>query len=131
MESKLPSQDKDAYDHQHFKGFKPTFRLWLWDSRPNPFQKGDPLWITYGEIESIIIEEHLWELVSGLTEDPCVIISPNYMVDVKACRQIHLADHFRQRPVKRGEPHVRGDRPGSERLGSNAFAIPGKFQATT
>ena len=53
------------------------------------------------------------------------------MVNVKKCLQFNIKDTNRQRPIKRGEPNKRGDRPSQWHFGDNSFALQNQFKATT
>ena len=53
------------------------------------------------------------------------------MVNVKKCLQFNIKDTNRQRPIKRGEPNKRGDRPSQWHFGDNTFALQNQFKATT
>ena len=56
-----------------------------------------------------------------------MVIHPDYVVNIKECMQYCTEDRDRQRPVKRGEPNKRGNRPSNLRFGGNQFALKGKF----
>ena len=70
-------------------------RVWFWDSRPDPFKMGNPKWVTYSDTVSTIIDEHAWKFLHKKTDDPEVIIHPDYVVNVKASVQICLSDRKR------------------------------------
>ena len=53
------------------------------------------------------------------------------MVNVKKCLQFNIKDTNRQRPIKRGEPNKRGERPSQSHFGDNTFALQNQFKATT
>ena len=103
--------------------YKYENRVWFWDCRVDPFAPGEPQWKGYSDINSVLIDKRLFDYINKITDDPEIIIHPNYAVNVKACMQYCLSDRSRQRPVKRGKPHVRGARPSDLRFGSNTFAI--------
>lgn len=111
--------------------FRYENRTWFWDYREDPFAPGEPKWKGYSDINSIAIDKRLFDYINKITDNPEIIIHPNYAVNVKKCMQFCLSDRSRQRAVKRGKPHQRGSRPSDLRFGSNTFAMKGEFQATS
>ena len=103
--------------------FRFTNRAWFWDSRKDPFGPGPPVWRTYPDHISVVIEKHFFAFLNKITTDEEVEIFRGYVVNVKKCMQYCSLDRFKQRPVKRGKPNQRGDRPSEERFGGNSFAL--------
>ena len=94
-------------------------RVWFYDARKNPTPDGSPELVAYPEITSIIIDFHLYQYVKGEVKSAEVEISPDYVVNVKACAQIYKLDRKRWRAVFRGDPQKRGDRPSGHHFGSD------------
>ena len=43
----------------------------------------------------MVIEKHLFDYIHKYTDNPVVEISEDYLVDIKECRQIHIANKDR------------------------------------
>ena len=81
------------------------------------------MWRTYPDHISVVIEKHFFAFLNKITTDEEVEIFRGYVVNVKKCMQYCTSYKYCKRPVKRGEPHQRGDRPSEERFGGNSFAL--------
>ena len=107
--------------------FKYDNRTWSYDAREDPFAEGEPELVAFKDDIAEMLELHLYKLDNGLTVNETVEIDFKHAVNVRKCMQCDIDDKTKQRPVFRGEPNKRGKRPSDVRLGSNDFALKGKY----
>ena len=72
-----------------------TNRAWFWDSRKDPFGPGPPVWRTYPDHISVVIEKHFLAFLNKITTDEEVEIFRGYVVNVKECLQYCSSDRFK------------------------------------
>ena len=101
-------------------------QLWLFDSRKDTGDGGDPIWKTYDDFESIMLEKRYLDFNSKKTSDPVIRFSNQYQVDVQLMEQTDVDGGEGRRAVRRGLPG-KGERATNERFSGNAFV--GKFEA--
>ena len=75
--------------------FRFTNRAWFWDSRKDPFGPGPPVWKTYPDHISVVIEMHFLAFLNQITIDEEVEIFRGYVVNVKECMQYCSSDRFK------------------------------------
>ena len=64
------------------KKFVYNDEVWFWESRTNPYAEGSPDWQKFDKVTSKKLEEHFFNYTNKYTDDPEIVISPNYKVNV-------------------------------------------------